>query len=103
MLIFSIMMILSCNPLVKYRMEFVHVRTCNWLRHIFWVIELLYLPLVFSLAWTGNCKFYSVRDAVAITDCKPDDSVIWYYIMKAGMIAGFLIALSYNLILLSII
>ena len=95
---------LCCNKKTKYRMEFVHTKSCNWFRTIFWLFEFMYLPLILNIAWTGNCKFYSVRDAITLTECIPEsESTLWYYIMKGICAGAFVLAIGYNIVLWRVI
>jgi len=55
------LLFLRSRKRLKYRMEFTYVNECNWFRWIYWLLELLYVPLLVNATWSGNCSFYTKR------------------------------------------
>jgi hypothetical protein len=38
----------------KYRLDYVYLNV-NWYKWLFWLCEWCYFPLLFNIAWVGNC------------------------------------------------
>lgn len=66
---------MRCRKRLKYRMEFTYVDQCNWYRWIYWLLEILYVPLLVNATWCGNCSFYTKRAGLEITDCGRNSDV----------------------------
>ena len=96
-----------CQKKLKYRMEFVYVDSCNWMRWIFLALEILYVPLLVNATWAGNCQFMTKRAAVIVTECGKNSEIqneVWYYWgLKGGAIFALLTAVGYNMTLYYII
>lgn len=101
-----------CRKRLKYRMEFTYVDSCNWFRWIYWLLEILYVPLLVNAAWCGNCQFVTQRKAFTVTTCyshgtsenkRTDVQMLIYYALKVGVALAILWATLYNLTLLWII
>lgn len=69
LLLVLILSTMRCQKKLKYRMEFVYVDSCNWMRWMFMVLEFLYVPLLVNATWAGNCQFVTRRAALIVTEC----------------------------------
>lgn len=60
---------LSSSNKIRFRVEYVWAKKFNWFKLIFWICEILYLPFLANIGFTGNCVFISERDAITPTTC----------------------------------
>lgn len=86
---------------IRFRLDTVHTRV-NWRRWWYLATELLYFPLIFNMAWLGNCHFMSKRDAISLATCANTDEAM-YWILKAVVAWALAWGLFYNGTLLQII
>lgn len=56
---------------VKFRLENTYSNV-YWLKWLFWLVEISFVPLLFNISWYGNCKFTTDRQALTLADCKND-------------------------------
>ncbi len=54
---------------LRYRLEYVTNWIC-WYKWLFWLCEWVMLPLMFNIAWLGNCTYYTQRPALTLANCK---------------------------------
>lgn len=90
-----------CCTKLRYRLENVYKDVC-WYKWLFWCCELMMVPFMFNVAWLGNCKFYSQRDAVTMADCVQDGNH-WPNVLIICMTVMFVIVFAYNCVLWYII
>lgn len=95
-------LVLTCKKTLRYRLEFVYDSCCNIYRFYFWMMEILFIPLLINVSWPASCKFWTERDAVYFIDCK-EDGDLYYWALKGIMAGSYLLALLYNLQLFSYI
>ena len=93
---------LTCKKTLRYRLEFMYTNSCNVYRVYFWLMEILYVPLLFNVSWPASCKFWSERDAIKFIDCTEDGS-LYYWALKGLMGGSYLMAVLYNVQLFSYI
>lgn len=86
---------------LRFRLENVYMSIC-WYKWLFWLCELAMMPLMFNIAWLGNCKFYTLRDALVLADCAEDGNH-WPNIMIVAVVLCFAIVFVYNYVLLKIV
>lgn len=53
---------------LKFRLENTYSNV-YWLKWLFWLVEISFVPLLFNISWYGNCTFVTNRDALKIADC----------------------------------
>jgi hypothetical protein len=92
---------LICFKKLRFRLENVYKNIC-WYKWLFWLCELVMLPLMFNVAWLANCEFHSKRDGVILADCMQDGNH-WPNILIICMSIMFVVIASYNYILFYII
>lgn len=90
-----------CCTKLRYRLDNVYKDVC-WYKWLFWMCELVMVPMMFNVAWLGNCKFYSQRDAVTMANCMQDGNH-WPNILIICMSVMFVIVFAYNCVLWYII
>ena len=95
-------LILTCKKTLRYRLEFMYSNSCNIYRLYFWLMEILFVPLLINVSWPASCKFWSERDAVEFVNCE-EKGQMRYWIIKGIMCAAYLMALMYNYQLFSYI
>jgi hypothetical protein len=90
--------------LIRFVLEY-NLKFFCWYKWGFWFCEIVYLPLMFNIAWLGNCKFYSQRQAITITNCNEDKIYpnVWPNVMMVILAVMFAIMLGYNMVLLYIL
>lgn len=103
MILVGISLVLSCKKTLRYRLEFKYNNSCcDVYRVYFWVMEIMFVPLLFNVSWPATCKFWSERDAIEFVDCEEDGS-LYYWSLKGLMIGSYLMAILYCLQLFSYI
>jgi len=94
-LLFLFGLILTCKKTLRYRLEFMSKGSCcNLYRVYFWVMEILFVPLLFNVSWPATCKFWSERDAIVFIDCT-EDGALYYWSLKGLMIGSYIMAMLY--------
>jgi len=88
-------LILTCKKSLRYRLEFMYSNSCNVYRLYFWVMEIMFVPLLINVSWPASCKFWSERDAVEFVNCE-EDGTIYYWSIKGIMCGSYLMAILYN-------
>lgn len=99
LLILSIYFIYSYK--LRFRLENVYKSIC-WYKWLFWVCEWSMLPLMFNVAWFGNCQFKTQRQAIVLPNCKKDGNH-WPNVMIICFSVSFFIVFIYNMVLLYIV
>ena len=93
--LFGLGLCLTCKKTLRYRLEFMYSNSCNVYRFFFWILEILFVPLLLNVSWPASCKFWSQRDAITFLKCY-EESPIHYWVIKGVMCASYLMALLYN-------
>lgn len=91
----AIGLILTCKKTLRYRLEFMYTNSCNIYRLYFWLMEIMFVPLLINVSWPASCKFWSERDAVEFVTCEEHGN-IRYWIIKGIMYGSYIMAVLYN-------
>ena len=87
-----VMIVFIFSGKLKYRLENVHKSIC----------ELSLLPLLFNVVFTGNCTYFTSREAVILANCKKDGNH-WPNVLIIIMSVAFALVFIYNGVLIYII
>ena len=96
-----VMIVFIFSGKLKYRLENVHKSIC-WYKWLFWLCELSLLPLLFNVVFTGNCTYFTGREAVILANCKKDGNH-WPNVLIIIMSVAFALVFIYNGVLIYII
>ena len=88
-------LILTCKKTLRYRLEFMYSSSCNIYRLYFWLMELLFVPILINISWPASCKFWTERDAITLVTCE-ENGTIQYWAIKGVLCGAYLMALLYN-------
>ena len=95
MILVTVGLILTCKRTLRYRLEFMYTSMCNIYRLYFWLMELLFIPMLLNVSWPASCKFWTERDAVKFVNCE-ENGTIHYWAIKGVMCLSYLMAILYN-------
>ena len=88
-------LILTCKKTLRYRLEFMYTSCCNVYRLYFWLMEILFIPMLLNVSWPASCKFWTAREAVTFVNCE-ENGTIHFWAIKSVMIGAYLMAVLYN-------
>lgn len=89
-------LVLTWKRTLRYRLEFATNSRCNVYRFYFWLMEVLYVPLLLNVSWPAACKFWSEREAIQLTDCNKEEDPVMYWVVKGMLCLAYLLNILYN-------